>query len=129
YEAEIDGQTIVRQTAVSDEEGNYQIRFSLPKKLSGNDGSLNVKFEYESNVESISRTIPILLHSIDLQFLAEGGYSISGFPHRFAFKALNKYGNPADVKGIIVDQFGNKISDFESFHQGLGSVELTQETG
>lgn len=129
YEAEIDGQTIVRQTAVSDEEGNYQIRFSLPKKLSGNDGSLNVKFEYESNVESISRTIPILLHSIDLQFLAEGGYSISGFPHRFAFKALNKYGNPADVKGIIVDQSGNKISDFESFHQGLGSVELTQETG
>ncbi|MGB7498798.1 MAG: TonB-dependent receptor plug domain-containing protein [Moheibacter sp.] len=129
YEAEIDGQTIVRQTAVTDEEGNFQIRFNLPKKLSGNDGSLNVKFEYESNVESISRTIPILLQSIDLQFLPEGGYSISDFPHRFAFKALNKYGNPADVQGTIVDGAGNKIADFESFHQGLGSVELTQETG
>lgn len=129
YEAEIDGQTIIRQTAVTDEEGSYQIRFRLPQKLSGNDGSLNVKFEYENNTESISRTIPILLNSIDLQFLPEGGYAIVGTPHKIAFKALNKYGNPADVKGIIVDGTGNEIADFESFHQGLGSVEITMEPG
>lgn len=127
YEADIDGQTIVKQTAVTDEDGSYKIHFKLPQKLSGADGSLNVKFEYESNTESISRTIPILLNNIDLQFMPEGGYSIIGYPHKIAFKALNKYGNPADVKGIIIDQNGNEVADFESFHQGLGSVEIMME--
>lgn len=129
YQAEIDGQTIVKSKGVTDEEGSFQIRFSLPQNLSGSDGSLNVKFEYESNTESISRSIPIILNSLDLQFMAEGGYSISGVPHLFSFKALNKYGNPADVKGEIFDQSGNKITDFESYHQGLGSLELTMEEG
>lgn len=129
YEAEIDGKAIVKNTAITDKEGSHKIRFNLPKNLSGSDGSLTVKFVYESNTESITRMIPIVLNDLDLQFLPEGGYSLAGNTHNFAFKALNKYGNPADVKGEILDDSGNKITEFESYHQGLGSVEIRMDAG
>lgn len=127
--AEIDNQTILSQKVLTDENGAYQLKFNLPQNLKGEDGSVNVKFEYENNSESISRTIPILLNSIDLQFLPEGGFALPNVSHTIAFKALNKHGKPADVKGDILDESGNKVAPFESFHQGMGSFELNMKSG
>lgn len=128
YSAMLDQKQFLKQMATTDENGEFKIRFKLPDILSGNDGSLNVIFMYESNVESISRTIPIILNDLDLQFLPEGGFVMDNSTHNFAFKALNKYGKPADVKGEILDQSGNKISDFESFHQGMGNISFQIES-
>ncbi|SMC81119.1 MG2 domain-containing protein [Moheibacter sediminis] len=125
----IDNKEITKKSAITDENGAYQIKFLLPDNLSGNDGSLNVQFDYEANKESISRTIPILLNSLDLQFLPEGGFALANQPHKIAFKALNKYGNPADVKGNILDENGNIVCSFESFHQGMGSFNMTMKAG
>jgi TonB-dependent SusC/RagA subfamily outer membrane receptor len=127
--AEIDDQTILSQKVLTDEIGAYQLKFNLPQNLKGDDGSVNVKFEYENNSESISRTIPILLNSIDLQFLPEGGFALPNVSHTIAFKALNKHGKPADVKGDILDESGNKVAQFETFHQGMGSFELNMKSG
>lgn len=58
---------------------------------------------------------------IDLQFFPEGGTFVSNIENRMAFKAVDNNGRGLKVKGIISDSNGNKILDFESTHNGMGS--------
>jgi hypothetical protein len=45
------------------------------------------------------------------------------------FEAKNPIGKPADVEGRIVDDHGNAVGTFTSYHDGLGRFELTPNTG
>lgn len=110
-------------------EGKAQIRFRLPATLNTNDGLLNVTVQYDSYTESISRSIPIVLNKIDLQFMPEGGTLVAGIPTSIAFKALNENGKAADVKGEIRDEQGKKVASFESYHFGMGKFAFTPERG
>ena len=51
--------------------------------------------------ESVSRSIPIVLNEIDLQFFPEGGELTDGLQSKVAFKALNEFGKAADIKGDV----------------------------
>ncbi|HMQ46278.1 MAG TPA: carboxypeptidase regulatory-like domain-containing protein [Saprospiraceae bacterium] len=113
----------------TDAEGRCYIRFRLPNALQSNDGLLAVQLEYNEFNESISRAIPIQLNQIDLQFLPEGGYALAGVVHKMAFKAINEFGKPADVAGIVYNENGAEVARFSSFHQGMGSFELNMEAG
>ena len=66
---------------------------------------------------------------IDLQFFPEGGYLVSGLSSKVAFKATNSAGEGIHVKGEIIDQDGNAIIPFESFHLGMGAFILKPEKG
>ncbi len=58
---------------------------------------------------------------IDLQFFPEGGTFIGNIENRVAFKAVDDNGKGLKVEGIIADSNGNKILDFKSTHNGMGS--------
>lgn len=58
---------------------------------------------------------------MDLQFFPEGGTFIAGLENRVAFKATDKNGKGLPVEGEITDKEGNKIVDFKSRHNGMGS--------
>ena len=58
---------------------------------------------------------------IDLQFFPEGGTFVSNVENRVAFKAVDNNGKGLYVEGIISDSKGNKILDFKSTHDGMGS--------
>lgn len=113
----------------TDEEGKVVASFKLPDNLSNNDGLLALKFEYEGTYESISRSIPIVLNHIDLQFFPESGDMIEGVAGQVAFKALNEFGKAADVTGEIKDEAGQVITTFKSYHAGMGSFELMPQKG
>jgi TonB family protein len=125
----LDGQQINEVTGKTDGMGHARLKFNLPEKLETNDGLLNVLIAYNGQTESISRSIPIVLNKIDLQFLPEGGDMVAGLPATVAFKALNEWGKPADVEGKIVNAKGLEISSFRSYHQGMGAFHFTPNPG
>ncbi|MEZ4959711.1 MAG: carboxypeptidase regulatory-like domain-containing protein [Saprospiraceae bacterium] len=127
--ASLDGQRFTEIKGTTDGGGRAMIKFELPKDLKTNDGLLNVMIQYNGQTESISRSIPIVLNKIDLQFLPEGGDMVAGLPASVAFKALNEFGKPADVEGKIFNSKGVEIHTFRSYHQGMGAFEFTPATG
>lgn len=124
YTVLIDG--VKKQTTqiYSNDKGVLNIEFNLPASLSTNDVLINVKVPYKGSVEAISRNVPVTLDTIDLQLLPEGGVLLANYKNTVAFKAVNVYGKPADVKGIIKNSAGTTVASFESFHDGMGSFQF-----
>jgi len=129
FKVSLGGEVITSAGFKTNSEGKSQIRFRLPNSLSTNDGLLNVTVQYDSYTESISRSIPIVLNKIDLQFMPEGGSLVEGIPTVIAFKALNEYGKATDVKGEVLDNAGKKVAVFESYHFGMGKFAFKPERG
>ncbi len=124
YVAQLAGKQLLSETGTTDDTGLQYIEFNLPQNLSTNDGLLNVMIDYEGQNESISRSIPIVLNNVDLHLYPEGGDLINGLQTKVAFKALNEFGKPADIEGIVVDSKGKQVAKFSSFHQGMGAFAL-----
>ncbi|MBK8564608.1 MAG: hypothetical protein IPN76_15065 [Saprospiraceae bacterium] len=127
--ASLDGQQFTEVAGKSDAKGHAKVKFDLPKGLETNDGLLNILISYNGQTESISRSIPIVLNKIDLQFMPEGGDMVAGLPATVAFKALNEWGKPADIAGKIVNSKGVEVARFESYHQGMGAFNFTPASG
>lgn len=127
FTVSVGGQQIETTDFKSDHEGKAKIKFKLPEELNTNDGLLNVVVNYDSYTEAISRSIPIVLNKIDLQFMPEGGTLVAGIAANIAFKALNENGKAADIKGEVWDSRGNKITSFESYHFGMGKFSFNPQ--
>ena len=65
---------------------------------------------HKGTTESVSRSVPIVLDNVDLQFFPEGGKLIADSMNRVAFKAIDEFGKPVDLKGTI---FNNAQGVFE----------------
>ena len=55
----------------------------------------------------------------------EGGFLIQGLRSRIAFKAVNAYGNPVLIKGVLTDGSNNSPDSIQVLHDGMGSFFLT----
>lgn len=129
YRTVIEGNTLLNQKIQTDEKGKALITGVLPEKLSSTDALLLVNITYRNQVESISRSIPIILDNTDLQFLPEGGQALVGQSANFAFRAVNEFGKPVDLSGVIMDENDNEIAVFSSTHDGMGTVNFIPESG
>lgn len=129
YVAQIGGEKLIEEAVFTDYIGEKHVKFTLPAKLKTNDGLLNILIDYQGQTESISRSIPIVLGNIDLALFPEGGDLVRGIESRVAFRALNEFGKPADVEGIVLNSKGKQVASFSSFHNGMGSFELTPALG
>jgi len=125
----ISGKTGDLQALKTGAAGKATIVFDLPKNLESIDGLLTITVTHDGFVESISRSIPITLDKIDLQFMPEGGSFIAGMNSVVAFKAINEFGKPVDVKGTIVDDKGKTVATFESYKFGMGKFQLVPVYG
>jgi len=124
FVANLDGKKIIEKAELTDEDGVKYIKFNLPAKLETSDGLLNVMIDYNGSTESVSRSIPIILNDIDLTLFPEGGDLLCGFDNTVAFRALNEFGKPADIEGVVLDEKGIAVTTFSSFHQGMGAFKL-----
>lgn len=125
--ANLDGKKFTEKTELTDEEGVKYIRFSLPKELKTNDGLLNVMIDYNGSTESVSRSIPIVLNKIDFTMFPEGGDLVTGLQSNVAFRALNEFGKPADVEGVVLTEKGSQVASFSSYHMGMGSFAISPQ--
>lgn len=125
----IDGISELTSTLYSDEQGQASIQFILPDTLNTKDGLLQAIVKTPDAEESISRSIPIVLNKIAMQFLPEGGNWMYDINSTMAFKALNEFGKSADVAGVILDDKNNILTSFESYHMGMGAFHLKPVMG
>ncbi|WP_124979271.1 MG2 domain-containing protein [Nonlabens xiamenensis] len=128
YQIKIAGRIIQQDESLSDSNGDTIINFELPPNLNTTDAILNIQIPYQGSRESISKSIPVTLNKIDLQFMPESGTAIQNNPGKMAFKAINEFGKPVDVAGEILDQNGTKVVNFESAHDGMGWFNWTPRT-
>lgn len=128
FTASAGGAEFTSGEATTDASGRTYVHFTLPEKLESADGLLNIQTDFNGQSEAISRAIPIVLNKIDLQFFPEGGDAVAGLPCSMAFKAVNEFGKPADVEGVILC-FGSEVAHFSSFHDGMGAFQFTPQPG
>ena len=84
---------------------------------------------YVYNADDYKKSTATSNPGLKIQFFPEGGDMIAGLKNRIAFKAVDKTGLPVDIKGVIVDNAGAKVSDFNTEHDGLGAVEIDVAAG
>ena len=129
YQVKLANSVYTTGTTTTDGKGKARIKFDLPDKLTNNDGILTVFVSQQQKVESITRSVPIVLGNIAVDFFPEGGTWVAGAEGKMAFKALNEFGTPADIEGVVENESGREVAQFKSFHQGLGAFKLTPEEG
>ncbi len=129
FTVSLDGQTREKSSFTTDANGKAALSFTLPQNLQTADGLLNITVNYDSHTESIARSIPITLNKIDLQFLPEGGAIVEALATNIAFKAINEFGKPVDVKGVILDKNKQPVATFDSYQFGMGSFPFTPRPG
>ncbi len=66
---------------------------------------------------------------VDVQFFPEGGSLVDGLPSKIAVKSINPNGLSENISGIIVDNEGTEILNFETTYLGMGSFSLTPIPG
>ncbi len=125
----LDGNEYKAREFQTNAKGEANIVFQLPDDLNTTDGLLQALVSSGGVEESISRSVPIVLNKIRLQFFPEGGELVAGSNGRVALEAVNEFGKGADVEGIITDESGRTVSTFESFHLGMGAFSLPTEKG
>ncbi len=127
--ARVDGMEAYRGATQVDPEGNATARFDLPPQIARGEGTLALVIEDGGVVETASKTIPILLQTVDLTMYPEGGDLVAGLPSRVYFEAFTPYGDPADLAGVVVDGEGTEVAQFRSEHEGRGRFTFTPELG
>lgn len=127
--ARVDGVEVFRGPSTVDAFGNCASRFPLPTEIRRGEGVLAMVIEDGGVVETASKTIPILLQTVDLTIYPEGGDLVTGLRSRVYFEAVTPAGKPADLAGVVIDDRGNEIVAFRSEHEGRGRFELTPQAG
>jgi hypothetical protein len=57
----------------------------------------------------------------DVQFFPEGGNLVKGLPGKVAFRMVDQAGHGVDGKGVIVDNFGGIVAEFQPLKFGIGT--------
>lgn len=95
YQVQLAGKLYKEGQALTDGKGKAVIQERLPKTLTTSDGVLNLIVSNGAGIsESVTRSIPIVLNNISLDFFPEGGHWVDGVPGKMAFKAVNEFGKP-----------------------------------
>src|SRR5436190_11615860 len=61
------------------------------------------------------------LRNYDVQFFPEGGNLVQGIPGKVAFRMANQSGQGVDGKGVVVDNNGGIVAEFQALKFGIGS--------
>jgi alpha-2-macroglobulin-like protein len=127
--ARVDGIEVFSGHTKIDEQGNCLARFKLPAEIRRGEGTLVLAIADGGVVESASKTIPILLQTVDLTLYPEGGDLIAGVENRVYFEAFTPAKKPADLAGIVLDEAGQEVAKFRSEHEGRGRFSFTPQDG
>lgn len=126
--ARVDGMEINGATGKVDANGLCTVSFDLPHEIPRGEGTLALVIEDGGVVETASKTIPIVLQTVDLQMYPEGGDLVAGFSNRVYIQANQPNGKPADLSGKIMTKDGARaVADFKTEHEGRGRFEFTPD--
>ena len=127
--AKVDGDIVYNDSAKTDASGRCLISFKLPEHISKGSGQLACVIDDGGTLEVQTKTIPIQLGKVEVDFYPEGGYLVDGIPNRVYFAARNPLGKPIHISGEIIDRSGKQVAKLETTRDGMGRFELTPRSG
>jgi alpha-2-macroglobulin-like protein len=126
----VDGATVAQVPCTVDVNGRCTVSFKLPTALERGEGTLAFSIQDGGVVESATKTIPILLQTLDIAMYPEGGELVAGLATRVYFEARTPARKPADLMGRVVEVgSGKEVAKVRSEHEGRGRFELTPKEG
>ena len=126
----VDGIEVRGASGKVDGSGLCSVSFDLPHEIARGEGTLALVIEDGGVVETASKTIPIVLQTVDLQMYPEGGELVAGYTNRVYVQAKLPNGKPADLLGTITCEqtpMAGAISHFRTEHEGRGRFEFVPE--
>ncbi|UCS91617.1 hypothetical protein KZP23_12725 [Echinicola marina] len=114
-----------RDTLKLKAEANDLYTLAYPVDVESNLATLSISTE---NGQRFTKTFSLGQDNIDLQFFPEGGDMIHGQISKIGFKAVDQKGKGITVKGNIVNNEGEIITDFEGNHLGMGTLFLLPDS-
>ncbi|MBI5511735.1 MAG: A-macroglobulin complement component [Deltaproteobacteria bacterium] len=127
--ARVDDREVYSGTSKVDLGGNATTSFQLPKDIERGEGTLAMTIEDGGVVETATKTIPILLQTVDVALYPEGGDLVVGVPCRVYVEARTPAKKPADIEAAVVDESGAALATFKTEHEGRGKVTFTPAKG
>jgi hypothetical protein len=127
--ARVDGEETWKGETRVDAAGNASASFKLPAAIARGEGTLGMIIEDGSAVETATKTIPILLQTLDLKIFPEGGDLVAGLPSRVYVEGKTPAQKPADMAGVVVDSGGKQVAAFRTEHEGRGRFTFTPARG
>jgi hypothetical protein len=128
--ARVDGVEVARVPSTVDGAGHATATFQLPARIERGEGAIAFAIQDGGVVETATKTIPILLQTVDLALYPEGGDLVAGLSSRIYFEAHTPAGKPADLEGDVVDERTDAaVAHFRSEHEGRGRFEFRPQRG
>ena len=118
--ARVDGEEVWKGETAVDGAGNADASFKLPAVIERGEGSLAMTIADGGTVETATKTIPILLQTLDLSIYPEGGDLVAGLPNRVYVEGRTPAQRPADLAGVVVNRAGREVAIFRTEHEGRG---------
>ena len=125
----VDGREVFRGVTKLDDRGYCTVHFKLPAEIARGEGTLALVIEDGGISETATKTIPILLQTVDLAIYPEGGDLIAGLPTRVYLEARTPAREPADLAGNIFNERGVVVASFRTEHEGRGRFYFTPQHG
>lgn len=111
--------------------GSLDFNFNIPENANPDHLSVTLQTLNKKEENPVYK-IPIIFNrpeNIDLQFMPEGGYLVTGMDTRVAFKAISEDGNGTSVSGSVYNSKQQEVLSFQSTHLGMGSFNLKPQQG
>ena len=118
--ARVDGQETWNGATSIDGSGNAGASFKLPADIARGEGVIAMTIQDGGTVETATKTIPILLQTMDLSIYPEGGDLVTGLTNRVYVEGRTPAQKPADMTGVVVNSAGRKVAAFRTEHEGRG---------
>ncbi|MGN7787637.1 hypothetical protein ACTJIJ_24090 [Niabella sp. 22666] len=134
---------ILQHTVAPLVDGLTNGQFDIPAEYTGRSLSVKAYTSWMLNFDSsflYRKTINILnkdsLKAMQkpvvkpvLDFFPESGDLLSGFPNKIAFKAIDQWGRPVKIKGVVTGSDGKVVDSLRVQHDGMGFVLLNPLAG
>jgi hypothetical protein len=130
YQVVINKKVVWAQNIKTDALGSVSIKIDNPAKRDLSGAYIRTYID-GSDKDPIVRDFPIKANQTqtDVQFFPESGNLVNGITSKVAFKAVGVDGLGINIKGSIVDDTGNEVSQFTTLHAGMGSFTLRPQVG
>jgi len=127
--ARVDEADVWRGETIVDSSGNASASFKLPSTIARGNGAIAMIIQDGGTVETATKTIPILLQTVDLSLYPEGGDLIAGLTNRVYVEGRTPAKKPADMAGYITDAEGKEVAAFRTEHEGRGRFSFVPHKG
>ncbi len=110
-------------------QGNYYLRAITPAMFDYDEAFIYKKNIFVFKPSAAASNEKAVAQNVSLQFFPESGDLVDGILTVVGFKAVDQWGTPVEVNGIIRTSEGTTIASFKTYHDGIGKVPFKPQAG